>query len=435
MRINKYEDLGCKEDVRQLHHLHMEMKKHFILQNEIQKVRGKAVVIQEFDQKLRVAERLLDKVKALRNHIRQNGPSMPMDIDLSRTHHEDAEPVNVKGMQITQVGKGKFSIVGDYETIWEKVLQAMQMQNVRLKEQNMSQGRITGKCRYGINIFGMKVSALFFFNGPTINLEFRAEFVDAIDTVGACDKKVQELSKSFLICTEDTSPSEKDCKSNSQSSDTGEAYFNVYLTEMGDKIETIKVIREFLNCGLKEAKDFADGSLPVCILENADGERSNDFKVKLEAIGAGVNICAVGSAEDRMIHKGIYMPSANSKKKQTSQKNTNTTNATTSKGTPCMKSKDSLRLGIDGVCAFIILISICFDWGGIAMLATAILSIMEGMRIRHQLETLGIVLIILVIASFFYFMSGAIMETVLLLIAFAIMCAFFASALYDRSLG
>lgn len=81
MRINKYEDLGCKEDVRQLLHLHMEMKKHFILQNEIQKVRGKAVVIQEFDQKLLVAERLLEKVKTLRNHIRQNGPSMPMDIE------------------------------------------------------------------------------------------------------------------------------------------------------------------------------------------------------------------------------------------------------------------------------------------------------------------------------------------------------------------
>lgn len=301
MRINKYEDLGCKEDVRQLLHLHMEMKKHFILQNEIQKVRGKAVVIQEFDQKLRIAERLLDKVIALRNHIRQNGPSMPMDI----------------------------------ETLQENTIDLTQ-------------------------------------NPPSCQFSLA--------------EKKQQLRNTKIAF-----------------------WFLVYLSYScawmavgaGSESASVGVFFGIITCAL----------IYIVIW----------LRKRIKRLRGEIEI---------MERK--QMDSANSQKEQTSQANINTT---LSKMTPRTKSKNSTRLLIDGICAFIILISLCFDWGGIAMLATAVLSIMEGMAIRHQLETIGIVLIILFIATFFSFMSGALMETILLVIAFAIMCAFFGSALYDRSLG
>lgn len=132
MRINKYEDLGCKEDLRQLLHLGMEMKKHFILQNEIQKARGKAVVAQEFDQKLRVAERLLNKVKALRNHIRQNGPSMPMDI----------ETIQENTIDLTQNSSSRQFSIAEKKQQEKETMERKQMDSANPPKKQTSQANI-----------------------------------------------------------------------------------------------------------------------------------------------------------------------------------------------------------------------------------------------------------------------------------------------------
>jgi len=55
------------------------------------------------------------------------------------------------------------------------------------------------------------------------------------------------------------------------------------------KIAAIKVIREVLTLGLKEAKDFVD-SLPKAVLEGASKEEAEKMKAKLLEIGATVEI-------------------------------------------------------------------------------------------------------------------------------------------------
>lgn len=69
--------------------------------------------------------------------------------------------------------------------------------------------------------------------------------------------------------------------------------FNVVLTAPGDKkIEVIKVVRDVMGKGLKEAKDMVDASAtgPQVIKENAKKEEAEDIKKKFEAAGAKVEL-------------------------------------------------------------------------------------------------------------------------------------------------
>lgn len=76
---------------------------------------------------------------------------------------------------------------------------------------------------------------------------------------------------------------------------TGEAVeektdFTVELTEGGaQKIAVIKVIKEVLGLGLKEAKDMVDGA-PVVVKEGMKKEDAEALKVKLEEAGAKVTL-------------------------------------------------------------------------------------------------------------------------------------------------
>ena len=64
--------------------------------------------------------------------------------------------------------------------------------------------------------------------------------------------------------------------------------FSVELTTAGDqKIAVIKVIKEALGLGLKEAKDFVDGA-PMVIKEGAKKADAEDLKKKIEAAGGKV---------------------------------------------------------------------------------------------------------------------------------------------------
>jgi large subunit ribosomal protein L7/L12 len=66
--------------------------------------------------------------------------------------------------------------------------------------------------------------------------------------------------------------------------------FNVNLKAAGDqKIQVIKVIREVLGLGLKEAKDLVDAA-PKTVKEGMKKAEADDLKKKLEEAGATVEV-------------------------------------------------------------------------------------------------------------------------------------------------
>ena len=66
--------------------------------------------------------------------------------------------------------------------------------------------------------------------------------------------------------------------------------FNVHLTASGEqKIAVIKVIKEALGLGLKEAKDLVDG-VPSVVKEGLKKAEAEDLKKKIEAAGGKVEL-------------------------------------------------------------------------------------------------------------------------------------------------
>jgi|SRR3989338_5136530 len=66
--------------------------------------------------------------------------------------------------------------------------------------------------------------------------------------------------------------------------------FNVELKSGGaQKIQVIKVLKEALGLGLKEAKDLVDGA-PVVLKEGLKKAEAEDLKQKIEAAGGQVEL-------------------------------------------------------------------------------------------------------------------------------------------------
>ncbi|OGG41563.1 50S ribosomal protein L7/L12 [Candidatus Kaiserbacteria bacterium RIFCSPHIGHO2_01_FULL_46_22] len=66
--------------------------------------------------------------------------------------------------------------------------------------------------------------------------------------------------------------------------------FTVELTEAGaQKIAVIKVVKEVLNLGLKEAKDMVDAA-PSVVKEGLKKDAAEELKKKLEEAGAKVTL-------------------------------------------------------------------------------------------------------------------------------------------------
>lgn len=66
--------------------------------------------------------------------------------------------------------------------------------------------------------------------------------------------------------------------------------FNVELSASGDtKIAVIKVVKEVLALGLKEAKDLVDAA-PSMLKEGMKKAEAEEFKAKLEAAGGKVTL-------------------------------------------------------------------------------------------------------------------------------------------------
>jgi large subunit ribosomal protein L7/L12 len=66
--------------------------------------------------------------------------------------------------------------------------------------------------------------------------------------------------------------------------------FTVHLADAGaQKIQVIKVVKEALGLGLKEAKDLVDGA-PANLKEGMKKEDAEDLKAKVEAAGGKVEL-------------------------------------------------------------------------------------------------------------------------------------------------
>ena len=66
--------------------------------------------------------------------------------------------------------------------------------------------------------------------------------------------------------------------------------FDVVLSSVGDnKIQVIKVVKEILGLGLKEAKEFVEGA-PQTVKEGVKKEEAEEIKSKLEEVGATVEL-------------------------------------------------------------------------------------------------------------------------------------------------
>lgn len=69
--------------------------------------------------------------------------------------------------------------------------------------------------------------------------------------------------------------------------------FNVILKEIGSqKIPVIKEVRAMTGLGLKEAKELVD-SYPAAVKEGVTKDEAEEFKTKLEAVGATIEVAAV----------------------------------------------------------------------------------------------------------------------------------------------
>ncbi|MEW5907577.1 MAG: 50S ribosomal protein L7/L12 [Patescibacteria group bacterium] len=66
--------------------------------------------------------------------------------------------------------------------------------------------------------------------------------------------------------------------------------FNVELKNAGEqKIQVIKILRDVLGLGLKDAKDLAD-NVPKVVKEGLDKKTAEELKTKLEEAGAVVEL-------------------------------------------------------------------------------------------------------------------------------------------------
>ncbi len=109
---------------------------------------------------------------------------------------QQAPPAPTTTFHMVEMGHFMFAI--PYDQAFSMVEQAMSDCGARIKKRLPEAGQMEGKCRYGINPFGMTVMALFFSDATGAHVEIKASFTDAFDTFGACKKKVRKISERLM---------------------------------------------------------------------------------------------------------------------------------------------------------------------------------------------------------------------------------------------
>ncbi len=126
----------------------------------------------------------------------------------------------------------------------------------------------------------------------TTQVEVPAHFKDLVEkveklTVIELNELVKVLEKRFGVSAQAVAAGPAAAAAPAEEE---KAAFNVHLADAGaTKIAVIKVIKEVLALGLKEAKDLVDGA-PSLLKEAMKKDEANEFKKKLEAAGAKVEL-------------------------------------------------------------------------------------------------------------------------------------------------
>jgi hypothetical protein len=116
------------------------------------------------------------------------------------------------GPAVTVVGDGKFAFVGAYAEIFQLVERVFRECDVNVKERSAEQGLLRGKCKYGINPFGITVTATFYDACPNTRVDVAATLTDSFDTFRVCQKKVSQISDRILETASRNTSSASDAK-------------------------------------------------------------------------------------------------------------------------------------------------------------------------------------------------------------------------------
>ncbi len=119
-----------------------------------------------------------------------------------------------------------------------------------------------------------------------VNKENLLELISSMSLIEIIEL-IESIEKKFGICASDYNNESSVQVTNDIQNKTE---FDLYLNSIGNnKISVIKIIRNFLNLGLKDAKDLVE-SCPVLIKEKINKKDLDELKKSLEEVGASVEI-------------------------------------------------------------------------------------------------------------------------------------------------
>lgn len=126
------------------------------------------------------------------------------------------------------------------------------------------------------------------------NIEIPAKFKDIVESIEKMsvldlNELVKLLEKKFGVSAAAVAVA---APAGGASAEAGEekTTFNVELTDGGaQKIAVIKVVKELLGLGLKEAKDMVDGA-PIMMKEGMKKEEAEALKKRIEEAGGKVTL-------------------------------------------------------------------------------------------------------------------------------------------------
>ena len=115
-------------------------------------------------------------------------------------------------------------------------------------------------------------------------------FIDSIDKMSVLElhELVKTLEKKFGVSASAVAPAAPGAGAGEAAEE--KSIFTVELTSAGgQKIAVIKVVKEVLALGLKEAKDLVEGA-PAVLKEGVKKEEAEALKAKVEAAGGQVTL-------------------------------------------------------------------------------------------------------------------------------------------------
>ena len=115
--------------------------------------------------------------------------------------------------------------------------------------------------------------------------------VDAVESMSVLDlhELVKLLEKKFGVSAAAVAVAAAP-GAGAEGGEAAQSTFNVELTSAGaQKIAVIKVVKEALGLGLKEAKDMVDAA-PAMLKEGAKKAEAEELKAKIEAAGGQVTL-------------------------------------------------------------------------------------------------------------------------------------------------